>query len=335
LANLLELANWGVDIFRLDAAIFIWKEKGTPCISLPQAFTLLKLFRLVLNAVAPGCVFIGEGVDRMEALLRYFGEGDGVQMMYQFPLTPLLWQALTTGDARAIPKLLQQAPIPPYTHWWIFNGTHDELNLEVVSPETRQILAKHLLPGNLPFKQTSPGLAPAGICGTTFSLLQGNLRKIRLLWQIQMSLGWTPMFYMGEELGLPNNFSFQNDPARQQDNRFVKRNPLPESLKAKRHEPGTTESDFFCTLCSLIQWRKSNPILAAPPQFLDTASNAVLGILKKNSEESIILLANCSGEIKEAFVAGIAKTLQPYEFIQIEESIKQNCPSKNHPPVLF
>ncbi len=53
LRHLLHVTNWGVDVLRLDAVPFIWKEYGTPCVSLPQVHIILKLIRIILQAVAP------------------------------------------------------------------------------------------------------------------------------------------------------------------------------------------------------------------------------------------------------------------------------------------
>ena len=53
LDQLLQLANWGVDVFRLDAVPFLWKRPGTSCMGLPEGHVIVKLLRLGLDLVAP------------------------------------------------------------------------------------------------------------------------------------------------------------------------------------------------------------------------------------------------------------------------------------------
>ena len=60
--NMLYLANQGVDIVRLDAVPYIWKQLGTNCRNLPQVHTIVRIMRMVCEIVCPGILLLGEVV---------------------------------------------------------------------------------------------------------------------------------------------------------------------------------------------------------------------------------------------------------------------------------
>ena len=60
--NLLYLTNRGIDVIRLDAVPYIWKQLGTSCRNLPQVHTLVRMMRIVCEIVCPGVLLLGEVV---------------------------------------------------------------------------------------------------------------------------------------------------------------------------------------------------------------------------------------------------------------------------------
>ena len=60
--NFLYLANQGMDIIRIDAVPYIWKELGTSCRNLPQVHTIVRMMRMIGEIVCPGIVLLGEVV---------------------------------------------------------------------------------------------------------------------------------------------------------------------------------------------------------------------------------------------------------------------------------
>ncbi len=167
----------------------------------------------------------------------------------------------------------------------------------------------------MPFRQLAYEDFPRGIAGTTFTLLRGDVRRILLLWQLQLSLGWTPLFYMGAELGIANDMSYQDDPARRADNRFVKRVPLDDARKMRRHDVGSKEAYLFHNLQTMIAWRKQHSCLVKPPDFFETGSPRVIGYSKQDDKGGIVILANCADGQETVAIPGLGtKTLQPLEF---------------------
>lgn len=100
---LLFYVRMGADIIRLDAVTYLWEELGTRCANLPQTHAIVKLFRDVLDAVAPYVTLVTETNVPHEENIQYFGEGtDEAQMVYNFPLPPLVLHTFHTGDATAL-----------------------------------------------------------------------------------------------------------------------------------------------------------------------------------------------------------------------------------------
>lgn len=88
---LLTYVRHGADIIRLDAVTYLWREPGTRCIHLEQTHEIVKLFRDILDAVAPRVALVTETNVPHEENVSYFGNGqDEAQMVYNFALPPLV-----------------------------------------------------------------------------------------------------------------------------------------------------------------------------------------------------------------------------------------------------
>ncbi|MBO0702225.1 MAG: sugar phosphorylase, partial [Candidatus Dormibacteraeota bacterium] len=128
---LLAYVQHGATRIRLDAVGYLWKEVGTSCIHLPQTHELVKLFRDVLDAVAPGVALVTETNVPHVDNVRYFGDGvDEAQMVYQFPLAPLVLDAFRRGDATRLRSWARELSTPsPDTTFFNFLASHDGVGL--------------------------------------------------------------------------------------------------------------------------------------------------------------------------------------------------------------
>jgi glycosidase len=129
---LLLYVEKGAQIIRLDAIAYLWKTIGTPCIHLPEAHRVVKLVRAVLDAVAPGVLLITETNVPHEENISYFGAPlpgrigtDEAQMVYQFPLAPLVMHSVLSGDARAISRWAAGLETPSQATFFNFTASHD------------------------------------------------------------------------------------------------------------------------------------------------------------------------------------------------------------------
>ena len=133
---LLFYVEKGARIIRLDAIAYLWKKIGTPCIHLEETHRVVKLMRCVLDAVAPGVVLITETNVPHEENISYFGqilpqEGhtDEAQLVYQFPLPPLVMHSLLTGDAQALSRWAAGLHTPPGATFFNFTASHDGIGI--------------------------------------------------------------------------------------------------------------------------------------------------------------------------------------------------------------
>ncbi len=189
----------GVDGFRADAVPYLFEREGSNCENLPETHDYLKEVRAFLDAHYPGRILLGEANQWPEDVLPYFGNGDELHMNFHFPLMPRLYMALKQGDKTPLEWVFERTPpIPDGCQWCIFLRNHDELTLEMVTPEEREFMWREYAPEarmrlNLGIRRR---LAP---------LVDNDPRRIRLLNSLLFSLPGTPIIYYGDEIGMGDN----------------------------------------------------------------------------------------------------------------------------------
>jgi maltose alpha-D-glucosyltransferase / alpha-amylase len=191
--------DMGVDGFRADAIPYLYEREGTNCENLPETHVFLKKVRRLLDDEYPGRVLIAEANQWPEDLLPYFGNGDEFHMCFHFPIMPRLFMALKSGDKTPIIDILSRTPtIPPGTQWMTFLRNHDELTLEMVTPEERQWMWDQYAP--------EPRMRlNLGIRHRLAPLLDNDKRRWLALNALFLSLPGTPILYYGDEIGMGDN----------------------------------------------------------------------------------------------------------------------------------
>jgi glucosylglycerate phosphorylase len=128
---LLLYVRRGADIVRLDAVTFIWRELGTSCAHLVQGHALVKLFRAILDVVAPHVAIITETNVPHEDNISYFGDGtDEAQMVYNFALPPLVLHAFHRADSTILTRWAANVRSPsPTATFFNFQASHDGIGL--------------------------------------------------------------------------------------------------------------------------------------------------------------------------------------------------------------
>ncbi|KAF0239970.1 MAG: hypothetical protein FD183_1253, partial [Chitinophagaceae bacterium] len=134
LNNILFYANLGVDILRIDAPAFIWKQLGTTSQNLPEAHTLLRLIKQCVHIASPGMAILGEAIVAPKEIMKYFGTeaftAKECDVAYNATQMAVQWDALATGDTRvmlAAQEDLQQKPLG--TTWITYTRCHDDIGL--------------------------------------------------------------------------------------------------------------------------------------------------------------------------------------------------------------
>jgi sucrose phosphorylase len=129
--TLLFYIDHGAQLIRLDAIAYLWKEIGTACIHLPQTHSLIKLFRAVLDVVAPHVLLITETNVPHQDNISYFGDGnDEAQMVYNFALPPLILHTFYTGNSNDLSKWAAELKLPSNcTTFFNFLASHDGIGV--------------------------------------------------------------------------------------------------------------------------------------------------------------------------------------------------------------
>ncbi len=295
LDNIFFYANLGVDILRIDAPAFIWKEPGTTCQNLPNAHNLLRLIRQCVQVAAPGMALLGEAIVAPAQIMQYFGTGlytaRECDFAYNATQMALQWDALATGNTQVMLTAQHELLQKPYgTSWITYTRCHDDIGLGYdddmirmagFSPYEHRKFLKEYYSGSYPGSPATGALFSvnpktqdarisgtlASLCGLEQALADGNdllrenaLRRILLMQAMSFFLGGIPMLFSGDELGYTNDYSFENDPGMSYDNRWMHRPAMSWRRNENRNVPGTPEYSLFTATKRLIQIRKKLPV---------------------------------------------------------------------------
>ncbi|HHB89862.1 MAG TPA: maltose alpha-D-glucosyltransferase [Anaerolineae bacterium] len=197
----------GLDGYRMDAVPYLFEREGTNCESLPETHAYLKRVRREVEATYPDAVLLCEANQPLDDLRAYFGgdpadpsvPGDELHMGFHFALMPRLFMAIKRGERTPIVDILRRTPpIPANCQWCTFLRNHDELTLEMVTPEERAWMWDQYAPEprmrlNLGIRRR---LAP---------LLDNDHRTIELMHALIFALPGSPIIYYGDEIGMGDN----------------------------------------------------------------------------------------------------------------------------------
>ena len=192
----------GADGLRVDAPPYLFEREGTNCENLPETHAFLKRMRKFVNDhQSSEFLLLSEANQWPEDVIEYFGEGDEMHMNFHFPLMPRLFMALAKGDRAPIEEILARTPeLPEGCQWGSFLRNHDELTLEMVTPEERQWMWETYSPD--PRQRINMGirrrLAP---------LVDNDQRKILLLHSMLLTMVGSPFLYYGDEIGMGDDIS--------------------------------------------------------------------------------------------------------------------------------
>ena len=314
-------ANLGVDIFRMDAIPYLSKEAGTNAENLPKTHNIIKLLSLYIQMSAPSSVIQVEACQVPKDILPYFGKEkeneilidnekkilkrtDEAQIAYHFPYMPAIWASLVSKDKKYFIEAFRKTPIiPDSASWGIFLRVHDELTLEMVSPEVRTLIFENLVSKGASFRNGF------GVSGRMANFLDKNPNRIEQAFAILLSLPGIPIIYYGDEVGVSNNFEHAKKAAQLRaknkkgllsvfDSRDINRGDVPQKLFY-----GSTKgyyefnSKVYKKIKNLITLRKSLPVLVNGEfAILKTKSKSNFSYIRRNQEQQILVINNLSDE---------------------------------------
>ena len=311
LEEMLFLANQGVEVLRLDAVPFIWKELGTNCENLPQAHVIIQAFNILVRAAAPAMLFKSEAIVHPRDVQSYV-RADECQISYNPLMMVCMWDALATRDTRLLTHSMQKHfALAPNTTWINYIRSHDDIGWGFADEDAAELgidANDHRFFLNLFYTGRFPGSFATGmpfnynpktqdmrISGTTASLiglekallisdknaLQLAIDRILLVQAIALSAGGIPLFYLGDEIGTLNDYSYKNDPKLKDDSRWLHRPKMNWKNATKRKLAGSIENRLFDGLRQLIALRTQTVELAnGETLFLNSGNFHVLAFLR-------------------------------------------------------
>lgn len=321
--EMLFLANQGVEVLRLDAVAFIWKQLGTNCENLPQAHTLIKAFNGVARIAAPALAFKSEAIVHPDDVIKYISPEE-CQISYNPLLMALLWNSLATRKVRLLSQALaKRFKLKPGTAWVNYVRVHDDIGwtfsdedaaiLGVNGSDHRCFLNEFYrgrfegsFARGLPF-QENPVTGDCRISGTCASLAglekamreEGEnevdlaVRRILLIHGIILTVGGIPLIYLGDEIGTLNDYPYRDDPAHERDSRWVHRPRADWEKYAKRDDPNCIEGRVYQGLRKLIALRKENDAFAGNDlELISTENEHVLGFMRHYVGKRAIVFTN-------------------------------------------
>ncbi|POT56016.1 sugar phosphorylase [Citrobacter amalonaticus] len=311
---LLFYAAQGATSIRLDAIGFIWKEPGERCIHQPQVHLIIKLWRLILDTVFPGCRIITETNVPHHENIAYFGQGDEAHMVYQFPLPPLTLHAFLRGNARWLrewSRSLERESLPAGTTFFNFIASHDGIGIRptenLLEDSERDFLVSETLRknGRVSWKNNGDGTAsPYELNINYLSALSepndnNEIKTAKMLaaHAILFSLKGVPALYYHSLLGSEND---QDAVEQSGINRRINRQKLSLArLETELSSPENLRAKVFSALHNMLQIRKNHPAFSPwAEQKTLLLADAFFAVERcdQNSGEKITCIVNVSAE---------------------------------------
>ena len=327
--NFLYLANQGMDIIRIDAVPYIWKQLGTDCRNLKQVHTIVRMMRMICEIVCPGVVLLGEVVMEPQKVSPYFGtiEKPECHMLYNVTTMATIWNTVATRDARLLKKqmdIISQLPkdytflnylrchddigwgldYPTLRMWGMQEVPHKKyLNnyfrgLEGNSESRGELYNEDLVTGDARFCGTT-----ASMCGIEAALYENDAEKLQhaigmdlMLHACILTLSGIPMLYSGDEVAQLNDYSYHDDPAKSVDSRYVHRGKFHWDAADKKNRADSVEGQVFQGLEKLEAIRRTEKVFDADADFWteETGDQALLCIMRKKGNETLRAIYNFS-----------------------------------------
>ena len=335
--NMLFLCNQGVDIIRLDAVPYIWKELDTNCRNLPQVHSLVRLMRMACEIVCPGTLLLGEVVMEPSKVVPYFGTVDKPEchLLYNVTTMATTWHTVATKDVRLLRHQLGQVFALPKEYGFLnYLRCHDDIGwgldygflrwFGMEEVPHKKFLNDYLTgmwlgsPARGELYNNDPRLGDARLCGTTASLCGVELARERgdealldwalgldeMLHAYMFTLSGIPVLYSGDEIARQNDYSYHDDPHKAVDSRWIHRGDMDWQAAEKRNDPETPEGRIFTALRRLETLRARHRVFdgAADTWIVGTASDSILGIGRYFQGEKLVALFNFGEEEGRVYV---------------------------------
>lgn len=356
--NFLFLANQRMDIIRIDAVPYIWKELGTSCRNLKEVHTIVRMMRMIAEIVCPSVILLGEVVMEPEKVVPYFGtvEKPECHMLYNVTTMATTWNSIATRDIRLLKKQMDIVSRLPKQYTFLnYLRCHDDigwgLDFDTMKqwgmeePSHKRYLNDYFtgkIAGSISrgeLYNDDPVTQDARFCGTTASMcgieaagFEGNAEKMQtaiqedlMLHAYMLTQSGIPMLYSGDELGQVNDYSYKDDAEKASDSRYLHRGAFLWELADKRKDLSTVQGQLFQMLNRLEQIRRQENVFSQEAEVYtyDVHNDSILGILREYKGERFIALFNFSESEQTAWMQeeGIFRNLVNGEIVEVKDPV--------------
>ena len=335
--NFLYLANQGMDIIRIDAVPYIWKELGTDCRNLQQVHTIVRMMRMIGEIVCPGIVLLGEVVMEPEKVAPYFGtvEKPECHMLYNVTTMATTWNTVATRDVRLLRKQMDIVCSLPKEYTFLnYLRCHDDIGwgLDYATLSEwgmKEVPHKKYL--NDYFQGRTEGSVSRGelynedpvtgdarFCATTASMcgiesagfeqdgekMERAVGKDIMLHAYMFTQSGIPMLYSGDEVGQVNDYTYKDDPDKAPDSRYIHRGKFCWDLAENIEKEGSVQEKIFHALTRLEEIRRNHAVFSADAEVYtkDYSDTSILWIVRKAEGRELHAVFNFSDEEKEIWM---------------------------------
>jgi sucrose phosphorylase len=308
----------GIQIIRLDAVAFLWKETGHTCLHHEKTHAVVKLFREIIKNYAPWVIIITETNVPHKDNLSYFGSGsDEAQMVYQFALPPLTLDAFIREDASHLREWAGSSLDKPSdtVSFFNFHASHDGVGVLPAKGILNESEIKNLLStvedrgGLISYKATKEGDIPYELNINYFSAIAGNeedkdtaVNKFLSSQSVILAMTGMPGIYVHSLLGSVN---YSEGVPVTGMNRTINREKLDyNKLEKELADPGTVRSRVLNGYKKMLDARRKEASFSPEgKQVILDASGPLLAVLRisPDGSEQVLCLVNVSGRILKSF----------------------------------
>lgn len=335
--NMLYLANRGIDVIRIDAVPYIWKQLGTNCRNLPQVHNIVRIMRMISEIVCPGILLLGEVVMEPSRVVPYFGSvrKPECHLLYNVTTMATTWNTVATKDVRLLRRQMDILSSLPKQYVFLnYLRCHDDIGWGLDYDWLRglgmeEVPHKKFLNDYLTGQDCSstargelynsdPTSGDARLCGTTASLcglekalyemdeeaIERAVRYDIMLHAYMLVQSGIPVLYSGDEIGQLNDYSYHQDPEKCRDSRYLHRGSYRWDLETKIADTETSQHKIFTALQKLEVFRASHPVFGteADTRTIETQDNSILAFVRQLNREKLVALFNFSDCDKTAWI---------------------------------
>ncbi|ODF66246.1 sugar phosphorylase [Listeria monocytogenes] len=305
---LLFYASKQATSIRLDAIGFLWKTSGTTCMHLPETHEIISLWRLLIDELYPNLQIITETNVPHEENISYFGDGENeANMVYQFPLPPLVLHTFTCHDTTKLSKWAKSiSQVSSTATYFNFLASHDGIGMRpatgILSDEEINSLVQKAVQngGQVSYKDNADGTQSVYELNINYGEALQNpgedtteelvTKKIIAAHSILLTLQGVPATYYHSLLGSKNDLVGYEESG---INRRINREKLEKNQLVHELETDTYRQTIFTSLKKLVQIRRNHTAFSpfATQEILDLGPD-VFAIKRESEKECIYGIIN-------------------------------------------